>query len=103
MAEQEKDKKQKMNNFNKLLKELKVLNLPSEDFAIFGSGPMAVRRIKDINDLDIVVKPKLWEELKKKDKPKNEKLIVIGSIEVYKNWLPWFNNINELIDENSQS
>jgi hypothetical protein len=31
----------------------------NKDFAVFGSGGMAIRNIKDGNDLDIVVKEKL--------------------------------------------
>ena len=88
-----------MNNFNKLLNELRSLNLPSSDFAVFGSGPLAIRGIRDVNDVDIIVKPKLWRELKEKYEPKNEKLIIVGSIEIYKNWSPWYDNVNELIDE----
>ncbi len=92
------------NNFSKLLNELKKLDLPNNEFAVFGSGPMAVRGIKDSGDLDIVVKSQLWVKLTKgkviKDGTyeKNSK-IEIGNIEVYKNWKPWFPNSDELIDE----
>jgi len=50
----------------KLLRELKALNLPPDQFAIFGSGPLGIRGIREINDLDLVVLPELWQELAKK-------------------------------------
>ena len=87
-----------------LLKELKELNLPVEDFAIFGSGPMAIRGLRENDDLDIIVKKELWEKLSKKYpvRTKNEgrtSYIQIGGIEIFKNWKPWFESTEELIDE----
>lgn len=41
--------------FEQLLEKLKRLNLPSEQYAIFGSGPMAVRDLKEANDIDLIV------------------------------------------------
>jgi hypothetical protein len=83
----------------KFIEELKKLNLPTDQFAIFGSGPLAIRKLRESYDLDIVVKSELWEELIKKYKPKKDNLIKIGSIEIYKDWLPWFSNVNKLIDD----
>ena len=37
----------------KLLEELRKLNLPGGQYAVFSSGPMAVRGIKLANDIDI--------------------------------------------------
>jgi len=80
------------------LNKLKKLNLPKDKFAIFGSGPLAVRGIRKSNDIDIIVKPELWKELKEKYKPK-DRVIKIGKIEIYKDWLPWIKNTNKLIDD----
>lgn len=80
------------------LAELKKLNLPTDKYAIFGSGPLAIRGIRDSKDLDIIVKASLWNELTKKYPEENERLIKINSTEVYKDWSPWFSNTNELID-----
>ena len=47
----------------RLLKELEKLNLPKDKFAIFGSGPLAVRNLRTANDLDLIVNdfiPKIW-------------------------------------------
>ena len=51
------------------LAELKALNLPLGHYAIFGSGPLAVRGIREAADLDIIVSESLWKELL----PKHEK------------------------------
>jgi hypothetical protein len=50
----------------RLLKELKKFNLPPDQFAIFGSGPLGIRGLRKINDLDLVVLPELWQKLAKK-------------------------------------
>jgi len=88
-------------SFMKYLNELEKLNLPKDKFAIFGSGPLAIRDIRETNDLDIIVKPELWEKLKKKYpvKDKEKGLIKIGNIEIYKKWGKWFDDMSKLIDE----
>lgn len=85
----------------KYLDELEKLNLPKDEFAIFGSGPLEIRGIRETNDLDIIVKSELWEKLKKKYpiKSKEKGLIKIGNVEIYKKWGKWFNDMNKLIDE----
>lgn len=49
--------------FSQLLKELKKFNLPDGEYAIFGSGPMAVREIRESDDLDVAVLDYLYKEL----------------------------------------
>lgn len=45
-----------------LLTCLKELGLPEKDFAVFGSGPLYVRGIKDcLRDLDLITRGKAWE------------------------------------------
>lgn len=44
-----------------------------------------------------MVKPALWKKLSREYEPENDKVIRVGDIEIYKNWKPWFANINELI------
>lgn len=88
----------------KYLDELKNLNLPTDKFAVFGSGPLGIRNLREINDLDIIVKISLWEELKEnhpvqKNIEKGYEYIQIGNIEIYKVWGGGINNIDELIDE----
>ncbi len=87
-----------MNNFKRLLEELKKLNLSADQFAIFGSAPMAVRNIRDVDDFDLIVKPELWNELCKKYENVDNKVIHIGKIDVFRQWKPWFDDIIPLID-----
>jgi len=88
-----------MGNFKKQLAELKKLNLPNDKYAVFGSGPLAIRGIRNSKDIDIIVKLDLWNKLIKRYPQENDKLIRIGFIEIYKNWLPWFEDVNLLIDD----
>ena len=75
-----------------LLQELKALRLPVEDYAIFGSGPLAVRGIRDCNDLDIVVSAHLWEELSLRYVPIGKK-IEVGNLEFWHDWMPWYSPV----------
>ncbi|MBI2595214.1 hypothetical protein HYW46_00575 [Candidatus Daviesbacteria bacterium] len=68
-------------NFEKLLKKLKALNLPRDEFVVVSSGSMAVRGIRDARDLDILVTDKLWSSLSEKYPIKNEN--GIDKIEVH--------------------
>jgi len=81
------------------LDELKQLNLPSKQYAIFGSGPLAIRGIREARDLDILVKKDLWDSLAK-IYPPNEKGngLMIGHVELFSKWEPFDVNVNELID-----
>lgn len=42
-------------NFQKLLEELKDLDLPSGEYVVVGSGALGARSIRDPKDLDILV------------------------------------------------
>ena len=43
---------------------LKELNIPKEDFVIYGSAPKVLRGLKEKNnDLDVLVRSSLWEQL----------------------------------------
>lgn len=89
------------------LKELDKLDLPKSQYAIFGSGPLAIRGLRDSDDLDIIVKTKLWNYLKSKYKQdkvqikgKNYLIIKIGKVEVGNSWGPYFGNmIDKLIGQ----
>lgn len=52
--------------FQELIERLKSLNLPPDQFALFGSGPMAVRGMREPGDLDVLVTKELFIELSKK-------------------------------------
>lgn len=85
----------------KYLDELELLKLPAGKFAIFGSGPMAIRGIRESADLDIIVKQDLWEELLGKYATclhENPTCLRIGNIEIFKDWPNLADKVNEMID-----
>jgi len=72
----------------KLLKGLKKLNLPDRKYIIYGSGPLGIRGIRDIHDLDVVVSDDLYKKLLKKYPEKEiddgkKKKIKLGEIELF--------------------
>ncbi len=90
----------------KLLSELKRLNLPKGQYAIFGSGPIAVRGLREVSDLDIIVKPNLFNKLKKKYPQKTNKhpfgCLNISNIEIGDNWQGDSSKIKEMIDNSEE-
>ncbi|MGM0482836.1 MAG: hypothetical protein ACQEP6_03180, partial [Patescibacteria group bacterium] len=42
------------------------LDLPKDSYAIFGSGPLAVRGLKVLNDIDVVVTDEFFTTLAEK-------------------------------------
>ena len=45
-----------------LFDQLRQLELPTNDYAIFGSGPLAIRKIiPSCNDLDIICRREVWD------------------------------------------
>jgi len=44
---------------------LREFHLPTDQYAIIGSGPLGIRNIKEIGDIDIIVTQKLWATLSK--------------------------------------
>lgn len=47
-----------------IFKEIAKLNFPPDQYIIVGSGIMAVKGIREANDLDIIVTPELFEKCK---------------------------------------
>lgn len=87
------------------LKKLKDLNLPKGKFAIFGSGPIGIRGLREIGDLDVIVTEDIFNDFIKRpdfklDKKKSgNEYLEKDSIEFYKNWYPGDWDINKLIQE----
>ena len=82
------------------LEELEKLNFPRDKFAIFGSGPLGIRNLRESHDLDIIVKNDLWQEIvgKYPSKDGRNDAMRIGNVDIFKDWKPWFSDVNELID-----
>lgn len=91
---------------NPLFVNLLSLNLPTADYAIFGSGPMFPRGLREeIHDLDIVARGAAWEKVRKLSEPElphngqGEVVILFdGEIEIFNQWTSGDWNIEELID-----
>lgn len=95
-------------SFSLFLDRLKNLNLPKGKYAIFGSGPLGVKNIRDTRDLDIIVDEELFNEYK--DMPSWEfksfeknghyvEMIENNGIEFYKKWGPGDWDTRKLINE----
>lgn len=79
--------------------DLKNLALPPSQYAIFGSGPMAIRGIREANDIDLIVKKDLWDDLAVRYSSLVDGYkIVINGIEIFHSWKDIDINLNELID-----
>ena len=89
------------------LEELKLLNLPKGKFSIFGSGPLAIKDLRENEDLDVLVTHDLWNELAKQypitTKNNRPDSIYIGHIQIlkvdYKDWRPYITDATRLITD----
>lgn len=78
-----------------LLRKLKEMDLPQGKFAIFGSGPMCIRGLREPGDLDIIVTIDIYKDLKDRSdfkvgyrkKSRNE-FLEKDKMEFYHNWHP---------------
>jgi hypothetical protein len=86
--------------FEERLDELRKLKLPADKFAVFGNGPLSVRGLKDAIDLHIIVKKDVWDVLDRKFMARNNfGAIILGNIEVVRDMLQWFDDLDTLIDD----
>ncbi len=53
-------------NIRKQVENLKRIHMPKDQFVVVSSGALAVRGIREANDIDVIVQPDLWAELTKK-------------------------------------
>lgn len=49
----------------KLFEKAKALGLPAGEYVIVGSGPLGVRGLREMSDIDIMVSDTLWQDLAK--------------------------------------
>lgn len=77
-----------------LLARVKELKLPAGQYAIFGSGPMGVRGLRECKDIDVLVAENIFDEYKNKSgwttKKFNEHLDYLenNGIELWSEWGP---------------
>ena len=92
---------------NELINQLKSLDLPMEDFAVFASGPMYIHGIKELgHDLDIIARGNAWVKAIQLGSPENKHqgngsvvALFNGNIEIFNSWTSEEWDINKLIDE----
>jgi len=49
---------------DEIISKVKALNLPENSYVVFGSCPMAVLGLREAKDIDLVVSPQVFEQLK---------------------------------------
>lgn len=89
----------------KFIERVKELELPHGSYAVFGSGPMAARGLREANDIDIVVTTELFRKLKEEGVYKAESLrdrhevLHRDDVRLYDSWAPDSWDIDEMIRE----
>jgi len=91
-----------------LFEKVKKLNLPKGEYAIFASGPLGIRNIRECRDIDLIVTEDLFEKLnnnpdwKYGDFERDGRIfphLEKEEIEAYKTWGPEEWDIMKLIKE----
>ena len=86
-----------------LLEKVKELNIPKGEYAVLGSGPIAVRGLRDSKDIDLIVTEKIFDQYKEKQEWKlkekyDNKYLEKESIELWNKIGPGKWDIRKLID-----
>jgi hypothetical protein len=88
---------------DRLLNELRALALPPGQYAVFGSGPMGVRGLREIRDVDVIVSASLFAELSLRygaqEHAHGLNKIQVGNVELLDGWYPDVGALQTLIDE----
>jgi hypothetical protein len=85
-----------------LFRKVRDLHLPEGKYAIFGSGPMGVRGIRECHDIDMVVTEDLWDVMNDSGwevRPKSDgsPRLLKDEIEVWNSWKPGEWDVDQLI------
>ncbi len=89
---------------HELLKRVRELNLPKDKYAIFGSGPICIRGLREFShDLDVIVINEVFDAMRNDERFVLRKLentseyLEWNGIELYKDWQPGEWDIGDLI------
>ena len=92
-------------NKKEIISKLEKLNLPKNKYAVFGSGPIAIRELRESNDIDIICTKDLFEKLKK-EHPKHfshtkdgDEKLNFDDIEIFYTWRNLDTPVEQLIKE----
>lgn len=83
----------------RLRSSLLSVDFPIGSYIIAGSGPLAIRNLREASDIDIIVNGALWQSLQQQH-PRakiKENLISLCSIEIWKDWMMLTDKIDEMI------
>ncbi|TAH34836.1 hypothetical protein EYC59_02875 [Candidatus Saccharibacteria bacterium] len=74
-----------------VITKVKSLGLPAGEYVVFGAAPMAVAGLREAGDIDMLVSPKLWHELRaagwvELDKGDKDKPLTHDVFEAHNNW-----------------
>lgn len=83
---------------------MKSLDLPKGSYIVFGSAPFAVLGIREVNDIDLLVTPELYEKLEKNgwekvNKGPKDAPVTFDIFEAHPNWdfSPYAPTLSELL------
>lgn len=88
-----------------ITERVKELGLPTGSYAVFGSGPMAVRGMREAHNLDIIITSELFRKLKKEKAWKAEALrdhhevLSREGVSLFDSWAPDSWDIPAMIKE----
>lgn len=78
-------------NKKDIIAKVKALNLPRGSYVVFGACPLAIFGIRETNDIDLLVSPKVYKKLKsngwqKVHKGPNDASLTFDCFEAHDNW-----------------
>lgn len=87
-----------------LFEKVKMIGLPAGAYAIFGSGPMAVRGLRDCKDIDLIVTDEIFEEYRNSSgwelkEMKGQEILANNGVEMANSWWPGEWDIKRLIED----
>lgn len=88
-----------------ILEQVRGLHLPLGSYALFGSGPLGVRGLREMNDADIIVTREVFDTLRSsldwtyECKANGSECLHRGDVEMFYGWAPGEWNVKKLITE----
>lgn len=78
-------------NLDDIVETVKALGLPEGSYIIYGSGPLVLHKIREVNDVDMLVTRELKAELKSSgweqvNKGPNDNPVTNGIVEAHDSW-----------------
>jgi len=76
---------------SEIISKVKELNLPKGSYVVFGSCPLAVAKIREAEDIDMLVSREIFQDLRAKgwkevNKGKDDKPLTYDCFEAHDNW-----------------